>query len=257
MPDLEPRSVTTPDGFRLAWYELGAGTVGPPIVLQHGFSSSTRDEWVESGIAASVASLGRRVVGIDALGHGRSDTPHEPRHYGEARMARDLGVLADHLGFEAFDLVGYSMGAIVALLAATGEPRIRRLAVGGVGEAVVLLGGVDTRALDNRDLAAVLRADDPSGYAPFLRGFRERAEQRGSDRLALAAHAQVVHAGPVPFERIAVPTLLIAGDADPLAANPRILADAIPGARLVIVTGDHGAARLAPQFTAALLDFLR
>jgi pimeloyl-ACP methyl ester carboxylesterase len=255
VPIDSPQAFTTSDGFRLAWYELGAGDGLPPIILQHGFTSSTRDEWVDCGIAGRLAALGRRVVGIDALGHGRSDKPHDSRHYGEARMARDISALVIHLGIAAYDLVGYSMGAIVATLAATDDRRIRRLAIGGVGEAVVLLGGVDTRALDNRILAAALRTTDPSSVPEYVRGFRERAEQRGADPLALAAHADVVHAAPIAFDRIVADALLIAGDADPLAVNPRMLADALR-ARLVRVPGDHGGARLSAQFTAALTEFL-
>ena len=64
--------------------------------------------------------------------------------------------LADHLGFGAFDLVGYSMGGVTAVLVATRDPRIRRLVIGGIGSAVVELGGVDTRVMDRTALAAVL-----------------------------------------------------------------------------------------------------
>lgn len=251
-----PRRFITSDGVAIAWHELGSAEGAPPILLQHGFTANTQSEWIDCGIASSLARLGRRVIGIDARGHGASDKPHDPRSYGEKRMARDVGELVTHLGIERFDLVGYSMGAIVALLAATGEGRLRRLAIGGVGEAVVLFGGVDTRALDNRGLAAVLRSTDPSGFPPLLQSFRSGAAGRGNDLLALAAHADVVNAAPMPLDRIGVPTLVIAGDTDPLAARPDVLTAAIPGAKLAIVPGDHTAARLSPQFTAALLDFL-
>lgn len=161
-----------------------------------------------------------------------------------------------HLGFAAYDLVGYSMGGVIATLVATRDPRVRRLVIGGVGEAMVLLGGVDTRMLDNKLLVDVMRADDPSGYPEFLRGFRDNALARGNDRLALAAAAAVAHQGSIDFGAIAAKTLVIAGDADPLALNPALLADAIPGARLAIVPGDHTGARLAPEFAATLVAFL-
>ncbi len=244
------------DGIGLAVHELGGGPDGVPIVLQHGFSATTQTEWVDCGIAARLDGLGRRVVGLDARGHGASDKPHQSRFYGEARMAADIRELATHLGFARYDLVGYSMGAVIALLVATDEPRLRRLAIGGVGEGVVACGGVDRRALDNRLLAAAMRADDISGFPAHVRGFRTGAEARGNDCLALAAHADVVHASPIALDRIAVPTLLLAGDVDPLAVRPEILAAAIPGARLVLVPGDHGSARTGPGFVAALAGFL-
>jgi hypothetical protein len=49
---------------------------------------------------------------------------------------------------------------------------------------------------------------------------------------------------------------VLAGDADPLAARPQVLADAIAGARLQLVAGDHLGAVGDPAFTAALVEFL-
>jgi len=197
-----------------------------------------------------------RIDGEDALGHGASDKPHEARHYGEARMARDITTLADHLGLESFDLLGYSMGAIVALLVALEDRRLRRLVIGGVGEAVVDLGGVDTRVLDNRVLAEGLRARDVSSYPDLVRNFRAGVLERGGDLLAHAAQADAVHATPMPLERIGVPTLLIAGVDDPLARHPERLVAAIPVGRLALVPGDHVGARLDPAFTHEAIAFL-
>ncbi|RYE07153.1 MAG: alpha/beta fold hydrolase [Hyphomicrobiales bacterium] len=251
-----PNHFTTSDGFRIAFHELGGPPDGFPIILQHGYTANTQSEWVSCGIADALAALGRRVIGIDALGHGASDRPHEAAHYGEARMARDVSALASHLGLKQFDLVGYSMGAVVALLCATGEPRLRRLAIGGVGEAVVLLGGVDTRSLDNNVLAEVMLADDPSSFPEGVQGFRRNAEARGNDRFALAAQARSINNRPIALDRISIPTLVLAGDADPLAIRPEVLAKAIPGARLQLVPGDHTTARTSPEFTRALVAFL-
>ncbi len=255
-PRPTPSFFTTSDGFRLAWYDLGGGAAGPAIVLQHGFSATTWSEWVECGIAEGLLGLGRRVVALDALGHGGSDHPHDPRHYGEARMANDISGLATHLGLERFDLVGYSMGAVISLLVATDEPRLRRLFVGGVGEGVVACGGVDRRAYDNEVVAAVLSAADPSAFPDWAIAMRRGVDARGNDREALAAHARVVHATPIALDRIGVPTLLVAGDSDPLAVRPEALAATIPDCRLAIVPGDHTGSRLSPEFLAALLDFL-
>lgn len=253
----EPGFFATPDGLEHAWYELGdAGAHGPAIVLQHGFSATTWHEWVEPGIADAIAGLGRRVIGLDARGHGRSTPSHDPAHYGENRMAGDVMALADHLGLERYDFVGYSMGGVVGLRLAAQEQRLRRLVVAGIGEAAALLGGVDRRVLDTAVLAAGLRAEDPAGFPPIVRAFRQGILDRGNDPLALAAHADSVARDPIPLDRIRAPSLLIAGDADPLAVNPGVLAAAIPRCRLVIVPGDHVAARLCPQFTEAVLGFL-
>ncbi len=245
------------DGVEIAFHRWGTPSGEPPVLLHHGFVADGPLNWEAPGIVGALVAAGRHVVAIDARGHGRSGKPHDPARYGETAMARDLRLLADILGAERYDLAGYSMGAVVSLLVAAADPRVRRLVVGGVGAGVVELGGLDTRAVDNLALVAALEADDPATVAdPGARGFRMFADAVGADRLALAAHSRVVHASPIGLDRITAPTLVVAGDADVLAARPEVLADAIPGARLQVVSGDHMAALADPAFTAALVAFL-
>ena len=94
--------------------------------------------------------------------------------------------------------------------------------------------------------------------APWFRveDARAFADMIGGDRRALAAQAQVVHAEPIALDRITVPTLVIAGDADPLATRPEVLADAIAGSRLEVVSGDHTGALGDPRFIVSLIEFL-
>jgi pimeloyl-ACP methyl ester carboxylesterase len=253
---MDARRFETSDGLTLAWYEAGQGTGMPPIVMQHGFSSSFYWEWVECGLAEAVAGLGRRVIGIDARGHGQSDKPHEQRYYGEDHMARDVMTLATHLGFERYDLVGYSMGGAIATVVATLDQRLRRVVISGVGEAVVLSGGVDRRVLDTKALAAGLRADSGEGLSEIVQRFREGAIARGNDLLALAAHSDAVADRQIDFGAITAEVLVMAGDSDPLAPRPDVLAHAMPGASLQLVPGDHTASRRSPEYRDALLRFL-
>lgn len=239
--------------FYRVWGEAG----GPPVVLQHGFSSHGELEWADTGVAGALTAAGRRVVALDARGHGRSGKPHDAAFYGEARMADDLMAVLDHLGESAFDLAGYSMGAIVSLLVATRDPRVRRLFVGGIGAAAVELGGVDRRVLDPLVLREAMLSDDPSTIAdPGAAAFRAHVDATGADRLALAAHSAVVHRDPIPLEQIAVTTLVLAGRQDTLADRPQVLAAAIPGARLHLLDGDHGSVLREPEFVATLVGFL-
>jgi pimeloyl-ACP methyl ester carboxylesterase len=247
----------TPDGLTLTWHELGAGKAEPPVILQHGFSSSTHFEWVDCGLAAAVAALGRRTVGLDARGHGASEKPHESRYYGEDHMARDVMALADHLGFARYDLVGYSMGGAIATLAASLDPRIRRVVISGVGEAIVRTGGVDRRVLDTAELAAGLRADSADGLSDMVKGFRTGAIERRNDLKALAAHCDAIADRSIDFAAIRAETLVMAGRVDPLAPHPEAIVNAIADARLQLVPGDHGVSRRSPEFREALVDFLR
>ncbi|WGM45942.1 Tropinesterase [Brevundimonas sp. NIBR10] len=246
----------TSDGLRLSYRTWGP-TDGTPVVLHHGFAANASTNWESPGVVAALVDQGRRVVAIDARGHGASDKPHDPARYGEVRMAQDLGELVTRLGCEAIDLVGYSMGAVVSLVFASTDPRVRRLVVGGVGEGVVVCGGVDLRALPSVALAEVLEADlIAADTDPGLVAFRAFAELMGSDRLALAAQARSMHRDPIALDRITVPTLVLAGDADPLAAHPDRLRQALPDARLVSLAGDHLGVVRNPEFARAIVDFV-
>jgi alpha/beta hydrolase fold len=197
-------------------------------VLHHGFAVDALVNWVHPGVVDALVQAGRQVWAIDARGHGRSEAPHDPERYGEATMAVDLRALFDVIGAERIDLVGYSMGAIVALLTATQDHRVRRLAVGGVGAGVVELGGVDTRAVAPGAIIAALQAEDPETIAdPGALAFRRLADALGADRQALAAQASRRHQEPFPLSRITAPTLVLAGDADPLAVRPQVLGGAV------------------------------
>jgi len=245
------------DGIQIAYGAWGTDSDRPPVILHHGFMADSHLNWVVPGVVDALVTAGRRVFALDARGHGRSDKPRDPAAYGESAMARDLMRFADEVGARRYDLVGYSMGAIVALIAASRDPRVRRLVVGGVGAGVVELGGVDTRALPTRELVAALETDDPSSIGdPGAARFRSFADAVGADREALAAHARVVHASPIELDRIAAPTLVLAGKDDDLAARPEVLVDAVPGAILQSLSGDHLTAIADPDFAAAIVAFL-
>jgi pimeloyl-ACP methyl ester carboxylesterase len=251
---------TSSDGVEIVydiWDPGGDSGRGPPVVLHHGFSADALVNWVGPGVVDVLVSAGRVVVALDARGHGRSGKPHDPAVYGEAVMARDLSGLVDRLDAPSVDLVGYSMGAIVSLIVASQDPRVRRLVVGGVGAAAVELGGVDTRVLPTSVLIEALSTDDPAAITNrWAAEFRAFADAVGADRDALAAQAAAVHASPIPLDRITAPTLVLAGDDDPMAARPAVLADAIASAEVRMLTGDHLAAVGDPAFASSIVEFL-
>ena len=49
---------------------------------------------------------------------------------------------------------------------------------------------------------------------------------------------------------------MLAGDDDPLAIRPQVLADALPDARLQLLDGDHMHALADPRFAASIVEFL-
>lgn len=245
------------DELEIAYREWGEETALPPVVLHHGFVADAEANWVATGGVGALTAAGRRVIALDARGHGHSEKPHDRGCYGEQRMARDLAILLDTLAASQVDLVGYSMGAIVALIFSSGDERVRRLIVGGVGSGVIDCGGVDRRAVSNESIIDALSVDDPSALQESeAQAFRQLADALGADREALVAQAHAVYQGGIALERISAATLILAGEDDPLALRPEALAEAIPGATLRMVRGNHIGAVVDPRFVQSIVDFL-
>lgn len=122
-----PQDTTlTIEGRRLYVRQWGPATA-PPVVLLHGVIGNSH-EW--DTVAAHLAAT-RRVVVPDQRGHGASDWADGYRADG---FVADLAHLVDALSLDGFDLVGHSLGGIVATLyAARPGSRARSLAVLDIG----------------------------------------------------------------------------------------------------------------------------
>ncbi len=103
---------------------------GPLVVLQHGLFMDAAS-WKANGIVDAL--VGRhRVACIDSLGHGLSDKPADARLYDQQQRAGDLAAVIDDLGEERAAVLGYSMGAWMAVGLAKHHPRkVSSLVVGG------------------------------------------------------------------------------------------------------------------------------
>src|SRR3954469_6435231 len=103
---------------------------GAPVVCVPGLSANARS------FDAIARELGRAhpVVCLELRGRGLSPAG-APGSLGWRRHAEDVLSAATQLGFEAFDLVGHSMGAFVSMqTAALGPARVRKLVlIDGVG----------------------------------------------------------------------------------------------------------------------------
>lgn len=243
------------DGVEIYYRTWGRKSAQPPVVLHHGYVANSRINWVVPGIVRHLTRAGRFVITFDARGHGRSDKPRDQAAYGESRMARDLACLLDELGLDEIDLVGYSMGATVVLLAATQDSRVRRLVVGGIGGDVLHLDSPQ-RAHGREALANAMLANRWTIRNRTLAGFRLLADMVWADRRAMAAQARAFHAERIPLEQITAKTLIIAGDNDPFARQPEKLQKAIADAQLKVVSGDHTTVLVKPSFQSAIVDFV-
>lgn len=102
------------------YYEtLGSG---PPLVLIHG---SLMTVGLLNDYPALLAA-DRQVIAVELQGHGHTRDIARPLRY--EFLADDIAALLDHLGLAQADLVGYSLGAGVAVQVAIRHPsRVRRL----------------------------------------------------------------------------------------------------------------------------------
>jgi pimeloyl-ACP methyl ester carboxylesterase len=244
----------TSDGLTLAYDQFGPAEARRAIVLVHGFSSNRHENWQRMGWYDAIAGKGLRGFALDCRGHGESAKPHDPAQYDRQAMAQDLFRLLDHVGVERAHLLGFSMGAHIALAAALAdEGRIDHLVVAGVG------GRIFEPPRDPDGMARAMEADSPDAIAdPMLRSFRQFADEQKEDRLALAACSRAPRAAITADALSAIrrPTLVIAGARDQLAGPPQGLADAIAGAKAVSLPGcDHFSMIAHGLFKASVFDF--
>jgi pimeloyl-ACP methyl ester carboxylesterase len=113
------------NGLSLHYEEHGSGE---PLILLHGGIGAGE---MFAPILPELGA-GRRVITVDLQGHGGTadvDRPLRPE-----LMADDIAGLLDHLELEQADVMGYSLGGMVALRTAIQHPeRVRRLVLVSVG----------------------------------------------------------------------------------------------------------------------------
>jgi len=248
------------DGVRLAYHHVRPdehADLGVPVFLLHGFASASETSWIGPGFVRELEASGREVFALDARGHGSSGKPHDSAFYGETTMSRDVVELWDSLELHEVDLVGHSMGAVVALITASSDRRIHRLVLSGVGRYQLDYDGGPLPHFDAVGFSAALSIDDPSKISDAgLRDFRDEIDASANDRQALAAHLRAFHTDPFAFERIEAPTLVIAGEDDTLSPRPDLLAKAIPNGTSLVIPGDHAGAKTTTAFMNAVVTFL-
>jgi 2-succinyl-6-hydroxy-2,4-cyclohexadiene-1-carboxylate synthase len=103
-------------GVLIECEEVGAGD--RPFVLVHGFTGSRLD-WLEQ--LPALASIGRTLT-PDQRGHGGSTNTGDAASYTLDQLVRDLGLALTALDVPRCDLLGHSMGGMVALRFALAHP---------------------------------------------------------------------------------------------------------------------------------------
>jgi len=239
----------TAGGVTFAYRELGPTTGVPVIFLTH--LAANLDNWdprVVDGVAAQ-----RHVITFDNRGVGASSGTVPDTI--EA-MANDAVTFIRALGFREVDLLGFSMGGMIAQVIAAQEPSlVRKVILTGTGPAGG--DGIDkVTRIANLDLVrAAFTLRDPKTYLfftrtpngkrsakEFLARLKERTEHRDKAMSVKGYRAQLkaIHRWglqePADLSVITQPVLVANGDHDRMipTENSRLLAERLPNARLKI-----------------------
>lgn len=238
-------AMVSADGIEFFVRERGQGS---PIVIINGLGGLAE----MLGPIETLLATKARTIAVELPGGGRSPTPRRPLSI--SALGKVTNVLLDKLGLEQVDVLGFSLGGIVAQQLAHEAPtRIRRLAlaatacgwgsVPGSREALALMTmpyRFHSRTLYERTATLLGPAD-----RELMLRLPNLKEARLEHPPPLLGYAYQFAAGALwsslPWlSSVGVPTLVLAGEEDRLvpAANAVQLARLLPESRLQVIPGE-------------------
>lgn len=235
----------------------------PPVLLVHGFGSSVKLTWEQTGWFTALLSAGRRVIAVDLPGHGRSPAPEDVAAYAPSRIRSALLRIATDAGarpiangdpVSGLDVVGYSLGSRLAWELGSAHPEtVRRIVLGGPSH---------DDPLAQLDLAAAQRflADGtPVEDASTAALVTMMQTSPGSPAQTLLHLVAAVKQEPydaataVPSQ----PVLLVSGEKDDLVDSLPLLEKLVPTVEVLTLPGrTHVNAVSARAFKQAAVEFL-
>lgn len=240
---------------------------GPPVLLLHPLGVG-RSFW--DGVLPALAGSG--VLTYDFPGHGAAPVPEQ--RYTIEDLAEQAAALLREAGAVPADVVGVSLGGLVAQRLAVDHPDlVRRLVV--VDAVAVYPPGLRQQWRERSEqtpeqgleplldstLALWFTADLLAAGSPVVERVRRDFLAGDPRGYAAACHALELVDLTELIGGIQAPTLVVCGadDAPPFAAAARELAATLPGARLVWLSPARHAGVLeqSEQFIQALTEFLR
>ena len=238
-----------------------------PILLIHGFSSSSKLNWEDTGWIAALLDAGRQVITVDLPGHGRSGAPEDMDSYSPSRIRADLLQIAFDAGARplepgnpssGLDVIGYSLGSRLAWeFGATQPELVHKLVLGGPNMA---------DPLADFDLIAAQHylADGTPIADESTAGLLRMAQALPSNNIfALLSLIEAIKTEPYdPSEAVPhMPMLLVAGEIDERAASMPQLAELAARAgsvaeQLILPGRNHTTAVTSRAFKQAAIQFL-
>jgi pimeloyl-ACP methyl ester carboxylesterase len=235
-------------------YETFGEPTGEPLLLIMGIALQMI-AWPD-GLCEALAGRGFRVIRYDNRDSGLSSMMSE--QYTLDDMADDAAGLLDALGISSAHVVGASMGgaiahslairrpemvrSLVSMMSSTGDPSLMRPDP-EVLRLNTLPQPVDRdSAIERAVTVAAVTGSKGMVDEAYIRDLAARSWDRNPSREGVIRQALAVAGWGDHTEALrglSVPTLVIHGEADPLVsvAAGRATADAIPGARLLLIPG--------------------
>ena len=224
-----------PVGYR----EVGSG---PPLVLIMGYAG-TMETWEPQFL--DTLALHFRVVVFDNAGIG--STRALPSRLTVDAMASQTSALISALGLGRPDVLGWSMGGMIAQALAVLHPgQVRRLVLcatfPGVGTVIPPQAKINDLTNGN-GLSVLFPPDQAMAAAAFVAGAESYPDAEAASAAVISAQGDAslawfhgTDAAGRKTSEISAPTLVADGAEDQLdtASNSRTIARLIPGAKLVI-----------------------
>lgn len=212
---------------------------GMPLILLHG-NGEDGSYFVHQ---TEYFSRSSRVIAVDTRGHGKSPRGSAPFTIGQ--FAEDLLGFMDMHGIDRADLLGFSDGGNIALNFAIKHPgRVHSLILNGAN---LYPAGVKLSV----QIPIVI-----GYYMASAAAVCSKKARRNKELLGLMVKEPQIRPGDL--KKLKVRTLVIAGSQDMIKeSHTRLIHESIPGAKLVILPGDHFIAGKNPvEFNRAVEEFL-
>ena len=211
---------------------------GQPVVLLHGSFMAIPGNWREM-IAALAKN--RQVIAVEMQGHGR--TADIDRDFSYDNLADDIAAMLDYLKIGQADLIGYSMGASVAIDMAIRHPdKVRKVvsisgvfrANGWVQEALDAFPKMTAEAFKGSPIEAEYKklSPTPNAFPTFV-------------KRAISMDLKPYDFGAAKLKATAAPMFFIHGDADGVRLDHIVEMYRLKGGEIMGDLRPRSASRLA------------
>ncbi len=254
MEKLEASGYATVNGLQMYYEIYGEGDV--PLVLIHGGGSTIESTF---GVLMPLLYQHGKVIALELQAHGRTSDRDAPESF--EQDADDVAGLLQYLKVQKANVLGFSNGGSATMRLAIRHPKLvnKIVVIAGAyqkeGFVPGLFEGMEHATLDNlpKPLHAAFLAVTPD---------EKRLKNMFDKDVYRMLHFKDFPDDALPS--IKAPALFISSDRDViLAAHTLKMSQLVPGARLIILPGPHGACIGAvevpkidglPEITATLVQ---